>query len=93
MLFRSFGFFPKLLAEKIKPVTEQIVNMATVSNSAPAQVVETNAPPALPNPTETPATNAPSAEALAANAPALESPATNAPAATTGTNQESAIQK
>ena len=88
-----FGFFPKLLAEKIKPVTEEIVNMATVSNSAPAQVVETNAPPALPNPTETPATNAPSAEALAANAPALESPATNAPAATTGTNQESAIQK
>ena len=25
-----FGFFPKLLTEKIKPVTEQIVNMATV---------------------------------------------------------------
>ena len=25
-----FGFFPKLLAEKIKPVTEQIVNMATI---------------------------------------------------------------
>jgi hypothetical protein len=24
-----FGFFPKLLTEKIKPVTEQIVNMAT----------------------------------------------------------------
>ena len=24
-----FGFFPRLLTEKIKPVTEQIVNMAT----------------------------------------------------------------
>jgi NADH-quinone oxidoreductase subunit M len=34
-----FGFFPKLLTEKIKPVTEQIVNMATtgVAKSMVAQ--------------------------------------------------------
>lgn len=31
-----FGFFPKLLTEKVKPVTEQIVNMATVKPVAPA---------------------------------------------------------
>ena len=30
-----FGFFPKLLTEKIKPVTEQIVNMATVKPEPP----------------------------------------------------------
>ena len=38
-----FGFFPKLLTEKIKPVTEQIVNMATMVKPAtpvvPAAVV------------------------------------------------------
>ena len=31
-----FGFFPKLLTEKIKPITEQIVNMATVKPATPA---------------------------------------------------------
>jgi NADH-quinone oxidoreductase subunit M len=31
-----FGFFPRLLTDKIKPVTEQIVNMATVKPAAPA---------------------------------------------------------
>jgi NADH:ubiquinone oxidoreductase subunit 4 (subunit M) len=31
-----FGFFPKLITEKIKPVTEQIVNMATVKPATPA---------------------------------------------------------
>jgi NADH-quinone oxidoreductase subunit M len=30
-----FGFFPRLLTDKIKPVTEQIVNMATVKPAAP----------------------------------------------------------
>ena len=30
-----FGFFPKLLTDKIKPVTEQIVNMATVKPATP----------------------------------------------------------
>ena len=34
-----FGFFPKLLTEKIKPVTEQIVNMATFKTEAPPAVV------------------------------------------------------
>ena len=34
-----FGFFPKLLTEKIKPVTEQIVNMATVNPATPSAVV------------------------------------------------------
>ena len=33
-----FGFFPKLLTEKIKPVTEQIVNMATVKAESPSVV-------------------------------------------------------
>jgi NADH-quinone oxidoreductase subunit M len=33
-----FGFFPKLLTEKIKPVTEQIVNMATVKPATPSAV-------------------------------------------------------
>jgi NADH-quinone oxidoreductase subunit M len=33
-----FGFFPKLLTDKITPVTEQIVNMATVKPAAPATV-------------------------------------------------------
>jgi NADH-quinone oxidoreductase subunit M len=35
-----FGFFPKLLTEKIKPVTEQIVNMATVKLAMPGVVAE-----------------------------------------------------
>ena len=35
-----FGFFPKLLTEKIKPVTEQIVNMATVKPEAATAVAE-----------------------------------------------------
>jgi NADH:ubiquinone oxidoreductase subunit 4 (subunit M) len=30
-----FGFFPRLLTDKIKPVTEQIVNMATVKPVMP----------------------------------------------------------
>jgi NADH-quinone oxidoreductase subunit M len=30
-----FGFFPRLLTDKIKPVTEQIVNMATVKPATP----------------------------------------------------------
>jgi NADH-quinone oxidoreductase subunit M len=30
-----FGFFPKLLTEKVKPVTEQIVNMATAKPAMP----------------------------------------------------------
>jgi NADH-quinone oxidoreductase subunit M len=34
-----FGFFPKLLTEKIKPVTDQIVNMATVKSATPSAVV------------------------------------------------------
>jgi len=34
-----FGFFPKLLTEKIKPVTEQIVSMATARTEAPPAVV------------------------------------------------------
>lgn len=31
-----FGFFPRLLTEKVKPVTEQIVNMATAKPATPA---------------------------------------------------------
>src|SRR6478736_5247544 len=31
-----FGFFPRLLTDKIKPVTEQIVNMATAKPTPPA---------------------------------------------------------
>ncbi len=34
-----FGFFPKLLTEKVKPVTEQIVTMATVKPALPTAVV------------------------------------------------------
>mgnify|MGYP006334985991 FL=1 len=34
-----FGFFPKLLTDKIKPVTEQIVNMATAKPATPSVVV------------------------------------------------------
>jgi NADH-quinone oxidoreductase subunit M len=33
-----FGFFPRLLADKIKPVTEQIVKLATTSAVTPAVV-------------------------------------------------------
>jgi NADH:ubiquinone oxidoreductase subunit 4 (subunit M) len=33
-----FGFFPKLLTEIIKPVTEQIVTMATVKSTTSADV-------------------------------------------------------
>ena len=42
-----FGFFPKLLTEKIKPVTENIVNMATLITSATptTAATKTNAPP------------------------------------------------
>jgi len=31
-----FGFFPRLLTDKVKPVTQQIVNMATAKPAAPA---------------------------------------------------------
>jgi hypothetical protein len=31
-----FGCFPKLLTEKVKPVTQQIVNIATVKPATPA---------------------------------------------------------
>jgi NADH-quinone oxidoreductase subunit M len=31
-----FGFFPRLLTDKVKPVTEQIVNMATGKPTPPA---------------------------------------------------------
>jgi NADH-quinone oxidoreductase subunit M len=31
-----FGFFPRLLTDKVKPVTQQIVNMATVKPAPPA---------------------------------------------------------
>jgi NADH-quinone oxidoreductase subunit M len=34
-----FGFFPKLLTEKVKPVTEQIVGMATVKPATQGAVV------------------------------------------------------
>lgn len=34
----AFGFFPKLLTEKIKPVTEHIVNMATMATAAVVKV-------------------------------------------------------
>jgi len=34
-----FGFFPKLLTEKVQPVTEQIVNMANTTAPAPAAIV------------------------------------------------------
>jgi NADH-quinone oxidoreductase subunit M len=34
-----FGFFPRLLTDKIKPVTEQIVGMATVKPATPSAVV------------------------------------------------------
>ena len=34
-----FGFFPRLLTDKIKPVTEQIVKMATVKPATPSAVV------------------------------------------------------
>jgi NADH-quinone oxidoreductase subunit M len=34
-----FGFFPRLLTDKIKPVTEQIVKMATVKPAALATVM------------------------------------------------------
>lgn len=36
-----FGFFPKLLTEKIKPVTEQIVSMATVKEGTSVAAAET----------------------------------------------------
>jgi len=35
----TFGFFPKLLTEKIQPVTQQIVRLATAQPAAPATVV------------------------------------------------------
>jgi NADH:ubiquinone oxidoreductase subunit 4 (subunit M) len=35
-----FGFFPRLLTDKVKPVTEQIVGMATMKPEAPAVVAE-----------------------------------------------------
>lgn len=33
-----FGFFPRLLTDKVKPVTEQIVTMATVKPEAPTAI-------------------------------------------------------
>ena len=43
-----FGFFPRLLTEKIKPVTEQIVSLATAVRtmpiSSPAIIAEAQAP-------------------------------------------------
>jgi NADH:ubiquinone oxidoreductase subunit 4 (subunit M) len=35
-----FGFFPRLLTDKINPVTEQIVNMATEKADLPAVIAE-----------------------------------------------------
>lgn len=47
-----FGFFPRLLTEKIKPVTEQIVSLATAvrtaPDSAPAIIAEVPGAPAAP---------------------------------------------
>jgi NADH-quinone oxidoreductase subunit M len=34
-----FGFSPRLLTDKIKPITEQIVGMATVKPTTPSAVV------------------------------------------------------
>jgi hypothetical protein len=36
--FAVFGFFPRLLTDKVKPVTEQIVKMATVKAATPTAV-------------------------------------------------------
>jgi NADH-quinone oxidoreductase subunit M len=47
-----FGFFPKLLTEKVQPVTEQIVNNATIKPAA----LETPVTPPAPTSPETPAT-------------------------------------
>lgn len=33
-----FGFFPRLLTDKVKPVTEQIVKMATAKPESPTAV-------------------------------------------------------
>jgi hypothetical protein len=43
-----FGFFPKLLTEKIKPVTEQIVNMATLNRGAAVAVKSGATVPLIP---------------------------------------------
>lgn len=52
-----FGFFPRLLTEKIKPVTEQIVSLATavrtMPSSSPAIIAEAQTPQtALPKSTD-----------------------------------------
>ena len=39
-----FGFFPKLLSEKIKPVTEQIVNMANPNIQPVGEKAESSVP-------------------------------------------------